>query len=199
MKPLLKHPCPCPDNIQIRKLSDDTMLDVMGIDIKAHPAVRSISYRLFSHTYHGVGIVNQNNGIEFINQNLTGSPVTLNNVGITFLPMKSGYKSSRLCVFYSLSDYLAYQTLQKNGYIRLPSDCDAVIMSDVRNFAHIAIEGDDYDVVYLYFPNDVIGSTITQSLKDRYGDYAVVCNPLYKGYDNLLQFVRAIEKTTNQR
>lgn len=199
MKPLLKHPCPCSENIQIRKLSDDTVMDVMGIDIKVHPAVLSVSYRLLSHTYHGLGVVNQNNGIEFISQNMTGSQVTLNHTGITFLPVKSGRKSSRLCVFFSLPDYLAYQTLQKSGYIRLPSDCDAVIMSDVRNIIHIAIEGDDYDVVYLYFPNDIIGSTITRTLKDRYGDYAVVCNPLYKGYDDLLQFVRAIENTTNQR
>ena len=199
MKPILKHPCPCSDNIQIRKLSDDTIPCLMGIGIKAHPAVQSVSYHLFSRTYHGVGVINQNNGIEFISQDMVDAPITLNKSGITFLPIKKEEKSKRLCVFFTLSDYLAYQTLQKNGYIRLPSDSDAVIMSDVRNFIHIAIEGDDYEIVYLYFPNDVIGITITRTLKDRYGEYAIVCNPLYKGYDNLLQFVKAIEQTTNNR
>jgi len=96
-----------------------------------------------------------------------------------------------------MMDYLAYQTLQKNGFVRLPSDCDFMIMSDVRNFIHISVEGDDYDMVYLYFPNDVMGCTITKTLKDRYGKHAIECNPLYKGYNNLLQFVKAIEITTN--
>jgi len=199
MKPLLKHPCPCSDRIRIRDLSDDAMPDMKGIDLKVHPAVRSVSYRLFSRIYQGVGVVNQNNGIEFIDQDMTGFSVTLNNTGITFLPSRRGHRGDKLCVFLALSDYLAYQTLQRNGYVRLPSDCDAVIMSDVRNFVHAAIEGDDYDRVYLYFPNDIIGHTITRTLKERYGDYAIVCNPLYKGYDNLLQFARAIEQTTNNK
>ena len=58
---------------------------------------------------------------------------------------------------------------------------------------------DDYDMVYLYFPNDVMGCTITKTLKDRYGKHAIECNPLYKGYNNLLQFVKAIEITTNSK
>uniref|UniRef100_A0AB33J2F3 Uncharacterized protein n=1 Tax=Prevotella sp. GTC17254 TaxID=3236794 RepID=A0AB33J2F3_9BACT len=172
---------------------------MMGIDIRSLPNIRSVSYRFLSKTYHGVGVINQNNGIEFINYDLLGTPVTLNKPGITLLPMKKERKSNRLCVFFDLADYFAYQTLQNNGYVRLPEDCDAVIMSDVRNIIHVTIEGDDYNTVFLYFPNDVTGSTITRTLKDRYGDHAVVCNPLYKGYDNLLQFVRAIEHTTNNK
>lgn len=66
-------------------------------------------------------------------------------------------------------------------------------MSDVRNFLHLLIEGDDYNRVYLFFPNDVTGNTITQTLIDRYGRYAVPCNTLYKGYSNLLQFAKAVE------
>jgi len=113
--------------------------------------------------------------------------------------MEKEHKSDKLCMFADMMDYLAYQTLQKNGFVRLPSDCDFMIMSDVRNFIHISVEGDDYDMVYLYFPNDVMGCTITKTLKDRYGKHAIECNPLYKGYNNLLQFVKAIEITTNSK
>ncbi len=198
-KPMFKYAAGSSADIRIGALKDAAVENIMGIDINELSEVRSVSYRCLSKVYHGVGIVNQNHGVEFISQDLTDESITLNNSGITFLPIKKEHRSSRVCVFFNLSDYLAYQTLQKSGYIRLPSDCDSIIMSDVRNFIHLAIEGDDYDTVYLYFPNDVIGNTITRTLKDRYGEYAIVCNPLYKGYDSLLQFVKAIEFTTNNR
>lgn len=198
-KSIFKHAVGNADNIQIRALSDATTARMMGLDIKDLPEMRSVSCRFLSKTYHGVGVINQNNGIEFINQDLMDSPVTLSNTGITFLPLNKETRSSKLCVFFDITDYIAYQALHINGFVRLPSDCDAMIMSNVRNFVHALVEGDDYETVYLYFPNNVIGSTITRTLKDRYGEHAVVCNPLYKGYDNLLQFVKAIELTTNNK
>ena len=198
-KPIFRHAGGSSDNIRIRTLTDAATPSIMGIDVKEFPEVHSVSYRFLSKTYHGVGVINQNNGIEFVGQDLTDSPMTLNSSGVTFLLMEKEHRSDKLCMFADMMDYLAYQTLQKNGFVRVPSDCDFMIMSDVRNFIHISVEGDDYDMVYLYFPNDVMGCTITKTLKDRYGKHAIECNPLYKGYNNLLQFVKAIEITTNSK
>lgn len=180
-----------PEHIHVKEFTD--IQSILNMDVKQLPAVHEISYRYFSKVYRGIGIINQNKGIEFVSHELTTKPITLKNAGISFLPARKEQKSSRLCAFHDVTDYLAYLSLQDNGFIRLPSDCDVIIMSDVRNFLHLLIEGDDYNRVYLFFPNDVTGNTITQTLIDRYGRYAVPCNTLYKGYSNLLQFAKAVE------
>lgn len=198
-KSIFKHAEGKSDTIRPRSATGHVAASMLGIAIKDLPEVHSVTCRFLSRVYHGVGVINQNKGIEFIPHDQVDSSVTLSSSGITFLPLNKDSRSRKLCVFFNVTDYVAYQTLQKSGFIRLPSDCDAMIMSDVRNFIHISVEGDDYDMIYLYFPNDVLGRTITRTLKDRYGDHAVVCNPLYKGYDNLLQFVKAIESTTNNK
>lgn len=197
-KPIFKYAAGCSDNITINALKDTESSSIMGVDLKELPEIHSVSCRILSKTFYGMGVINQNNGIEFVNHDLQET-VTLSSSGITFIRLEKECRSKKLCVFYDMKDYLAYQILQKNGFVRLPSDCDFIIMSNVKNFIHISIEGDDYETVYLYFPNDVIGMTITLTLKDRYGVNAVVCNPLYKGYTNLLQFVKAIEITTNNK
>lgn len=94
-KSIFKHAVGNADNIQIRTLSDATTARMMGLDIKDLPEMRSISCRFLSKTYHGVGVINQNNGIEFINQDLMDSPVTLSNTGITFLPLNKETRSSK--------------------------------------------------------------------------------------------------------
>lgn len=180
-----------PEHIHVKEFTDAQ--SILNMDVKQLPAVHEISYRYFSKVYRGIGIINQNKGIEFVSHELTAKPITLKNAGISFLPARKEQKSSRLCAFHDVTDYLAYLSLQDNGFIRLPSDCDIIIMSDVRNFLHLLIEGDDYNRVYLFFPNDVTGNTIIQTLIDRYGRYAVPCNTLYKGYSNLLQFAKAVE------
>lgn len=181
------------DNIHIKELTSPASETILNMDVKQLPAVHEISYRYLSKVYRGIGIINQNKGIEFICQELMESPVTLKSTGISLLPARKEKRSSRLCAFFDVMDYFAYLSLQANSFIRLPSDSDVIIMSDVRNFLHLLIEGDDYSRVYLFFPNSVTGITITQTLKDRYGGNAVACNSLYKGYSSLLQYAKAIE------
>ncbi|MFC2408594.1 MAG: hypothetical protein ACFNM8_06625 [Prevotella histicola] len=121
-----------PEHIHVKEFTDTQ--SILNMDVKQLPAVHEISYRYFSKVYRGIGIINQNKGIEFVSHELTTKPITLKNAGISFLPARKEQKSSRLCAFHDVTDYLAYLSLQDNGFIRLPSDCDVIIMSDVRNF-----------------------------------------------------------------
>ncbi|MDY3852456.1 MAG: hypothetical protein SO013_06145 [Prevotella sp.] len=196
-KPTFKHAGEEPANIRVRILNNTSKPNVVDANTKDFSKLRFTSNGFQSRAYREFESIDKSNGMEFINQEVPSPSVTLNRSGIVYIPMEKEYRSQNVCVFFDMLDYLAYQTLQKNGFVKLPSDCDAIIMMNVRNFIHLAIEGDDYNKVYLYFPNDVIGKTITQTLKERYGYHAIICNPLYKGYDNLLQFVQAIELTTN--
>lgn len=116
-----------------------------------------------------------------------------------FLPATKAKRSEKVCIFYGMMDYLAYKALQKSDFVRLASDCDIIVMTDSKNIVHAMVEGDEYQSIYLYLPNDVVGSTIAQTMVQRHGEYAVVCNPLYKGYANLLEFAKEIERSTQRR
>lgn len=117
---------------------------------------------------------------------------------MTFLPATKAKRSEKVCIFYDVMDYLAYKSLQKSDFVRLASDCDIIIIADAKNIIHAMIEGDEYQNIYLYLPNDIIGFTIVQTMVQRHGKHAVVCNPLYKGYANLLEFAKEIERTSHR-
>ncbi len=172
---------------------------VLNMNAKYLPVVRKVSTRYLSKTYQGVDIKKQDNGVELVCQGLKYNSKVEKNPETRVFPATKEKRSDSLCVFFDALDYLAYLSLQENIFVRVPSGCDSLIMSDVRNFLQMVIEADDYGKIYLFFPNDVTGITITQTLQDRYGKCAVSYNSLYKGYSNLLQFAKAIENTREDK
>ena len=86
-----------PEHIHVKEFTDTQ--SILNMDIKQLPAVHEISYRYFSKVYRGIGIINQNKGIEFVSHELTAKPITLKNAGISFLPARKEQRSSRLCAF----------------------------------------------------------------------------------------------------
>lgn len=179
--------------IHVTSKIDTATFHILKMDIKYLPMVRKISNRYLSKLYLSVDIKRLDKGVELVCKGLNTVSNWKKYSEISILPFKREKKSSDLCVFFDALDYLAFLSLQENMFVRVPSGCDSLIMSDVRNFLHLAIEADDYGKIYLFFPNDVTGITITQTLKDRYGKFAVPYNSLYKGYSNLMQFAKAIE------
>lgn len=173
--------------------NDTGTCHILNMDIKYLPMVRKMSTRYLSKIYQGVDIKKLDKGVELVCQGLNTFSSWNKYSELSILPVKREKRSSDLCVFFDALDYLAYLSLQENMFVRVPSGCDSLIMSDVRNFLQLAIEADDYGKIYLFFPNDVTGITITRTLKDRYGKCAVPYNSLYKGYSNLMQFAKAIE------
>ena len=104
------------DNIHIKELTSPASETILNMDVKQLPAVHEISYRYLSKVYRGIGIINQNKGIEFICQELMESPVTLKSTGISLLPARKEKRSSRLCAFFDVMDYFAYLSLQANSF-----------------------------------------------------------------------------------
>ena len=178
---------------------DTVPCHILNMDIKFLPMVRKISNRYLSKIYQGVDIRRQDKGVELVCQGLNNAANLEKFSEIIIIPARREKRSNELCVFFGALDYLAYLSLQENMFVRVPSGCDSLIMSDVRNFLHLVTEADDYGKVYLFFPNDVTGITITQTLKDRYGKCAVSYNSLYKGYASLVQFAKAIEVKREDR
>lgn len=70
-------------------------------------------------------------------------------------------------------------------------------MSHVTNFMHMVVDSDDYDEVYLFFPNTLVGKTISKTLKQRSRERIKNCDVLYKGYSNLREFVTELSQSVS--
>lgn len=87
-------------------------------------------------------------------------------------------------------DYLAFYTLKGSREFRLPQHDACIVMSHVSNYMHMVVDSDDYDEVYMFFPNTVVGRTIALTLKRRNPGKVTDYSIIYKGHTNLRAFVQ---------
>lgn len=87
-------------------------------------------------------------------------------------------------------DYLAFYTLKGSREFRLPQHDACIVMSHVSNYMHMVVDSDDYDEVYMFFPNTVVGRTIALTLKRRNPGKVTDYSIIYKGHANLRAFVQ---------
>lgn len=159
--------------------------------LKKIPSIlQSVEFGSLGKLYQGFGIQNDMGGVEFFHPDYTKNPVTLRACGITTVLNPKVKDTQVCCVFYDFMDYLAYCSLQGSAELRLPYQGTCIIMSHVKNFMHMVVDSDDYDEVYVFFPNTVVGETIALTLKQRNQKKVKNFSIFYKGYRNLCSFVK---------
>ena len=152
------------------------------------PNIYFVEYSSFSRTYRGYGIKNVNGGIEFINPHYMSNPITLENFGYVFVSYKQGEISKNCCLFFDFTDYLAFLSIQKKSFLSLPAQCDCFILSHVSNFISMVASTDDYNNIYMFFPNNDTGNTIAQTIKQRNIKHVHNCNLLYAADETLHEY-----------
>ncbi len=151
------------------------------------PNLFLVEFSSFNRTYRGYGIRNVNGGIEFINPHYMNSPITLNNKGYVFVAHSKNLTHRGCCLFWEFTDYLAYLSIQNKHFLNLPEGCDCFIMSNVKNFIPMVVDTDDYEHIYMFFPNNDIGITIAKTIQQRnfkVQDWSM----LYAGKETLQDF-----------
>ena len=141
----------------------------------------------------GIGIENRKKGFEFLEATNAIGMVTLIKNGITIVRHSKKEQSQSCCMFYNLQDYLSYYNLLQSKLIDVPEVCDIIILTDPSLLNWLMIEGDIYEYVYGYFPNDLAGCTISKSLADRYEQHYIDKRGLYKGYDTIYEYYKAVK------
>lgn len=157
---------------------------------KVPSILQSVEFGSLGKLYQGFGIQNDMGGVEFFHPDYTKNPVTLRACGITTVLNPKVKDTQVCCLFYDFMDYLAYCSLQGSAELRLPYQGTCIIMSHVKNFMHMVVDSDDYDEVYVFFPNTVVGETIALTLKQRNQKKVKNFSIFYKGYRNLSYFVK---------
>ena len=185
-----------------RELSGDDkeMLSSVGIDASAlSERIYSIECLCFNKVRHGIGTVNINGGIEFINLRNMKCPVTLRRYGITVIPAFRKRQSVNCCLFYSIVDYMAFMTLQQCCSVELPKDCDSIILNSPNNIISMIVESEDYNKSYAFFHNDNIGNTLVKTLEHRNPGNVVNCGHIYKSFKSLMDFHRHLLRKSKKK
>lgn len=123
-------------------------------------------------------------------ENAVASFVTLDQPGILEFPLLKGMKNKSCCLFFDIFDYLSYSYLVDNSFLSgLPRGCDCIVMNDIRNFITLLLHSDDYDNVYCFFPNTVLGKTMEKTVTTRKKSRVASCSSLFKNCTTLYEFV----------
>lgn len=153
--------------------------EVYGIDCSSLNRVR-----------HGIGIRNQNGGVEFINFDLMRSPTTIHRKGISKIK-DSNNKSNTCCVFANFLDFMAFSTMRKETAKVFPCGTfDHIILNHPRNVISFLVESEFYDHIHLFLPNTVAGKCLARTIMSRktsITDWSCLYSH-YKSLHSLLSF-----------
>lgn len=115
----------------------------------------------------GIGVENRKGGTEVVTFVDKPMMFTISNPGVVFIPAISGLVSMNCRIFLNLLDYMAFLTLKKKRKECFIEDYDCFILNDVRNYVQFQLDIDDYEEVYSYMPNNLVGNTIYKTLFTR--------------------------------
>lgn len=123
----------------------------------------------------------------------------MDNKGYVYVAHSKDDSNKHCCLFWEFTDYLAYLSIQKKHFLNLPKDCDCFIMSDVRNFIPMVVDTDDYENIYMFFPNNDTGYTIAKTIQNRNSKHVHDCSLLYAANETLHDLSMPIwKKSTNK-
>lgn len=142
-------------------------------------------------SYRGYGIKDSNGNIEFINPHYMKVPITLSNTGYVAILNKEKEATKKCCLFFTFMDYQAFQSIQEKDFLSLPDDCDCYILSHVNNFIQMVVDTDEYEDIYMFFPNDDVGKTIAKTIEHRNFKHVHDCSVLYRANNTLSEFATA--------
>lgn len=187
------------DDIRLVGLNkaDKHMLKNMGIS-RLPSCLSRVEFLCINKCYQGIGMKNDIGGYEVYNPEYMKHPFSLKTTAtITLRPHKPKVESV-CCLFYDILDYLAFWELKGMNHFHLPHGATCIIMSHVSNFMHMVVDSDDFDKVYLFFPNTDLGKTISKTLMHRNLRKVKNCDVLYKGHRNLCEFVKELSTASIQ-
>lgn len=181
------------DNLRLVSMTDDErneLLNQHGSELWAMSTnIYYVEFSSLNRAFRGYGIKNSNGGVEFINPIYMDNPVTLLNEGfVVIYGKKVEAVSNNCCLFFDFPDYLSFLTIQKSGILKLLEGCDCFIMSSVKNFIPMVVETDDYQNIYMFFPNNDLGETISRTIKSRNPIHVHDYSILYRADKTLRQF-----------
>ena len=154
----------------------------------------SVDFECLHHYFHGIGIRNVHNGLEFFNDDEYKQPKTAGVPGLVVIVNTLCQENRSCLLFENLMDMLAFLTLQKHHLVgrrlRVPSECDYVILNKVANLQYLLSRIQEYSNIYCFFPNTDYGSVLTKTVLDLHKGHSKDCSSLYSRCKTIADYLQ---------
>jgi len=193
-KLLLEHAVHIHENIGFSE-TDKNMLRNHNFDENiAAQYCSSVDFECLHHFFHGIGIRNIHNGLEFFNDDEYKQPKTAGVPGLVVI-VNTLCREDRSCLlFENLIDMLAFLTLQKHHLLgrrlRVPPECDYIILNKAANLQYLFSRIQEYSNINCFFPNTDYGAVLTKTILDLHKNHSKDCSFIYSRCKTIADFLR---------
>ena len=154
----------------------------------------SVDFECMNRCFHGIGIRNLHNGLELFNDNEFVTPKTVGVSGLVVI-VNTMSKSKRSCLmFMDFRDLLAYLTLRKHypsvAMTTVPKMSDYIVLNELGNWKFLAERIKEYDRIFCFFPNTVVGGTLAKTINSRHEGKTIDYSTLYPGCKSLTDYLQ---------
>lgn len=182
--------------IRTKELDDNgkALLSKLGVTVNkiTEPYVVGVNFNLFGKDMSGIGMRNDNGGVEYVDD-VFNNPVTIGRRGLTTIKGDSTVTAKQCCIFSSFIDWLAYVDFPNKYIFGIPDNglyTDCYILNDPSNFLSLLIRSDLYTRVNLFMPVSDYGKVLTSTLESRHGRSIVDCSVFYATCKDFAEYAR---------
>ena len=169
-KLLLEHAVHIREQIGFSETDKNLLRNHNFDEIIAAQYCSSVDFECLHHYFHGIGIRNIHNGLEFFNDDEYKQPKTAGVPGLVVV-VNTVCREDRSCLlFENLMDMLAFLTLQKHHLlskrIKIPPKCDYIILNKVTNWQYLFSRIEEYCNICCFFSNTDYGEVLAKTVID---------------------------------
>lgn len=154
----------------------------------------SVDFECLHHLFHGIGIRNVHNGLEFFNDDEYKQPKTAGVPGLVVIVNTLCQENRSCLLFENLMDMLAFLTLQKHHLLgrrlRVPPECDYIILNKVANLQYLFSRIQEYCNIYCFLPNTDYGEVLAKTVIDLHKGNSKNCSSLYSRCKTIADYLR---------
>ena len=193
-KLLLEHAVHIREQIGFSETDKNLLRNHNFDEIIAAQYCSSVDFECLHHYFHGIGIRNIHNGLEFFNDDEYKQPKTAGVPGLVVV-VNTLCREDRSCLlFENLMDMLAFLTLQKHHLLgrrlRVPPECDYIILNKAANLQYLFSRIQEYSNINCFFPNTDYGEVLTKTILDLQKGHSKDCSSFYSRCKTIADYLQ---------
>ena len=193
-KLLLEHAVHIREQIGFSETDKNLLRNHNFDEIIAAQYCSSVDFECLHHYFHGIGIRNIHNGLEFFNDDEYKQPKTAGVPGLVVV-VNTLCREDRSCLlFENLMDMLAFLTLQKHhmfgSRLKIPPKCDYIILNKITNVHYLFSRIEEYNNIFCFFPNTDYGAVFAKTIIDLHKGHSKDCSGLYSRCKTIADYLQ---------
>ena len=193
-KLLLEHAVHIREQIGFSETDKNLLRNHNFDEIIAAQYCSSVDFECLHHYFHGIGIRNVHNGLEFFNDDECKLPKTAGTPGLVVVVNTLRWENRSCLLFENLMDMLAFLTLRKHQLlskrVKIPPKCDYIILNKVVNLQFLFARIEEYSHIFCFFSNTEYGEVLKETVLDLHKGYSKDCSKMYSRCKSIADYLR---------